>query len=77
MKKLRNKRERYRTLAKQGICASSLVRATAMPAVAYGLEVNGIADTPLASLRRSVSSLGRSLASGGCCDADWYARDGS
>ena len=77
VRKLESKRRRYSVIAKSGICTASVVRATAMPSVAYGLEVNGIADTELAALRRRVATLGRNLASGGSNDADWYGRDGS
>ena len=54
-----------------------MVRATAMPSVAYGLDVHGIADSRLKHLRSTVLRTFSPNACGGLAEAEWYARDGS
>ena len=75
VRKLIAKKSKFRVLRTNGISCDAAVRATAMPAVTYGMDINGVADIPLGRLRSQVGTLGRDLAAGGSMDADWYARE--
>ena len=77
LKQFATKRNRYKALKKAGFCVRTLTRATAMPAIGYGLECHGIADHALRKTRREVLAAMASNTSGGDMDTEWYTRDGT
>ena len=68
--------QRIRALGEMGISKTALLRATAMPAMAYGSELAGFSDTALRSTRSLLLSAAATATSSGCMDADFMARDG-
>ena len=73
----KEKKKRFMVLKGMGFDTKAMVRATAMPSVAYGLDVHGIADSKLKHLRTTVLRTFSPNACGGLVEAEWYARDGS
>ena len=73
----KEKKRRFLVLKGMGFNTKAMVRATAMPSIAYGLDVHGIADSRLSQLRSTVLRTFSPNACGGLAEAEWYARDGS
>ena len=73
----KEKKKRFMVLKGMGFNTRAMTRATAMPSIAYGLDVHGVADSKLKHLRSTVLRAFSPNACGGLAEAEWYARDGS
>ena len=76
LKVVKSRTPRYHRLSRAGVKVAGIARAAATPAIMYGVDVFGLADTPLHGARSIVAHMGAPPGSGKSVDMVLHLLDG-